>query len=226
MLAHQVVAAERNRTAVFDDHVSRAVLHAQPLPQLVGVRNRRRQCDQLDAVGESEYHLLPDGSPVRIFEEVDLVEDHAPQRFEGPCAGIEHVAKYLGGHHDHRGIPPDGVVSSQQADIPRAQTAVEVPELLIGERLEGRGVEGAVSIGECPVDGMLGHDCLAAGGWRRHQHRAASVDCRHGPELEVIEFEGPAVHLAVSPGCGAVDGRAPVPRGSPARRTAASVPRG
>jgi hypothetical protein len=103
-LGHQVVGPKPHRSSGLHDHVRGSPHRRQPVAQFPGIGNGRREGDHPDLRREVQDDLLPDGPPIGILQEVDLVEDHPAEvgRRHGPR--IEHVAEYLGGHHHHRGI--------------------------------------------------------------------------------------------------------------------------
>ena len=75
-LGHQVVGAKPYRAPGLHDHVSRPPHSRQPVAELPGIGDRRREGDHPDLRCEVQDHLLPDGPAVGILQEVDLVEDH------------------------------------------------------------------------------------------------------------------------------------------------------
>ena len=223
--ADQVAGAQRDGPATFDDHVGGAVLEGEPIAEFAGVGDGGREGHEAHVAGETEDDLLPDRAAVGVLEEVDLVEDHATQVGEGRRPRIEHVAEDLGGHDDHRGVTPDDVVAREEAHPGWTQPAGQVAELLVGECLEGRRVEGAAPLGEGPVDGVFGDDGLAAGRRGGHEYGAPAVDGLDGVLLEGIQRERPLPccgHVR----CGSGDAPGACRPGSPVRRRAASVPTG
>jgi len=70
-----------------------------------------------------------------------------------------------------------------------AELAAEVGVLLVGERLQWRGVRDAAAAVERGVDGELGDEGLAGAGGRGDDHRLAVEDRVDGPELERVEWK-------------------------------------
>ncbi len=54
-----------------------------PLGELVGIRDGRRQTDQLHLGWEVDDDLFPYGPPISVLEEVHLIEDHEGEIIEG-----------------------------------------------------------------------------------------------------------------------------------------------
>ena len=125
-----------------------------------------------------------------VGEEVHLVHDHVRQAPQRRRAGVEHVAQHLGGHHHHRCVTVDRVVAGEQPYPLSAVTFDQVVVLLVGQRLDRRGVEalaGAAAQGQ--VHGELAHHRLAGAGGRAHQHPAAPLERLAGVALEIVEVE-------------------------------------
>ena len=185
----QVVVLQRHGPAFLDHDGRLPAERLDPLAELLGVRDGRRQADDRGREREVDQHLLPHGAAVRVLEVVDLVHDHGHQPVEGAAALVEHVAEHLGGHHDHGRLGVDGVVSGQQTDAIRAVSRHQVAVLLVGERLQRRGVERLAAPVERSLDRELRHDGLARTRGGGHQHRPTGV---HGVDrrgLEVVERE-------------------------------------
>ena len=78
----------------------------------------------------------------------------------------------------------------------------QLTELLVGERLERRRVEGLAAGGEGAVHGVGGDEGLAGAGRRRDQHRAALVDGVECFDLVGVRLEAQAAEEPL-PLCGA-----------------------
>jgi hypothetical protein len=92
---------------------------------------------------------------------VDLVEDDDPQIVQDGARLVDHVAQDLRRHHDQRSLAVDAVVSCEQPDVAGRVGAREVPELLVREGLERRGVEKPLALGAGFFQGILGNHRLA-----------------------------------------------------------------
>ena len=78
-LGDQVVGPEQDRPSGLHHHVGRPPDGRQPVSELAGVGDGGGQGHQADVRSEVQDDLLPDRTPVRILQEVDLVEDHPAQ---------------------------------------------------------------------------------------------------------------------------------------------------
>ena len=202
-VADEVQVLEFDGTLVLDDRRGRAPDRLDPLPQLTGVRHRRRQADEPHVGREADDDLLPDRAPVGVLQVVHLVEDHHVQVVEGGRPRIEHVAEHLGGHHHNGRVAVDCGVTGEQSHPLGAQPGDEIAVLLVRERLDGRGVEGLATGVEGDVDRRIGDDRLARTRRCSDQDGAAGVELGDRLELETVEREGNGIrrrhgHAAVS----------------------------
>ena len=131
--------------------------------------------------------LLPHRPAALVAHVVAFVEHHRLQPRQP--AGVEHVAEDLGGHHQDGRARVDLDVAGEDADLIGAELAAEVGELLVGQRLERRGVGEAPPMGERAVDGELRHQGLARPGGRGDDHRLPVEDGLDRAELEIVQRE-------------------------------------
>ena len=129
--ADQHVLPQRHRPDLADHDPRVAADGHQPLAELLGVADRRRQRDEGDPLREVDDHLLPHRAAEPVGEVVHLVHDHVAEPVDGRRLGVEHVAQHLGGHHDHGGVAVDGVVAGQQPDLLLAVALDQVVVLLV-----------------------------------------------------------------------------------------------
>ena len=160
-----------------------------PVPQLVGVAQRRGQPDEQDGRVEGEDDLLPHHAPRAVAEVVDLVHDHAVEVVQCRRGAVDHVAQHLGGHHHDGGVRVDRVVTGEQADVLGAEALAELSELLVAQRLDRRGVEAPTAAGEGAVGRVLADEGLAGARRCGHEQVPAGVQGREGLELERIGRE-------------------------------------
>ena len=142
--------------------------------------------------------FFPHRAALAVVEEVDLVEHHGAQVVQG-LASEQHVAEDLGGHHQAGGVPPDDQVSGDQPDLVGAVQPHVVPELLVGEGLDGRGVDHLLTIGEGLLHDPVGDDGLPRAGRRTDEGRLACVEGRDGGGLERVERESAVLHACGYP---------------------------
>ncbi len=69
----------------------------------------------------------------------------------------------------------------------------KVSELLVGDGLDGRGVDGSGAVLGGQGKGILSHDCLASTGVGSHKDRVALFQMQHGLFLEGIQLKGEVV---------------------------------
>jgi hypothetical protein len=93
-------------------------------------------------------HFLPDGAAGAVGEVMHLVEDHVAEVAQRWRPRVQHVAEHLGGHHHDRRVAVDRVVPGQQADGAGVVAPDKVAVLLVGQRLDRRGVEALAPLGE------------------------------------------------------------------------------
>ena len=188
-LADHHVLVERHRAPLLDDGGGVAAHGLQPLAELLGVGDGRRERDQGHRLGQVDDHLLPHRAAGPVGEVVHLVHHDEAEAEQRPRAGVQHVAQHLGGHHHDRRLAVDAVVAGEQADLVGAVALDEVVVLLVRQRLDRRGVEALAAGLERQVDGELADDRLARAGRRGDQHAVALLDPAAGRELEVVERE-------------------------------------
>ena len=188
-VADQHVLPQRDRPHLADDDRRVPADGDQPLAELLGVADRRRQRDQGDRLREVDDHLFPDRAAEPVGEVVHLVHDHVAEAVDRRGLGVEHVAQHLGGHHDHGGVAVDGVVAGEQADLLGAVALDEVGVLLVRQRLDRRRVERLAPLGQGLVDGELAHDRLARAGGRADEDAGALLQRLAGLDLERVQGE-------------------------------------
>ena len=186
----EVVVLERHGTTFFDHHSRVAPEGRDPVAELLGVGDRGRQGHHTDGRRQVDQHLLPDGAAVRVLEVVDLVHHDREQTRERRRPFVEHVPEHFGGHDDDRRFGVDRVVSREQPDRACAVLGHEIAELLVGQGLQRRRVEGLAAAIERPLDRELGDDGLAGAGRRRDQHRRSSIHRVDRITLEPVQLEG------------------------------------
>jgi hypothetical protein len=158
--ADEVVVLEGHRAFLLDHDGGLPAERADPLPELLRVRDRGGQAHDGDRPREMDQDLLPDGPSVGVLEVMDLVHHDPAQSLQRAAALVEHVPQDLGGHHDDRRLAVDRVIAGEEADLLRTVRRREVAELLVRERLQRRGVEALVAGREPALHGELRDDRL------------------------------------------------------------------
>lgn len=109
---------------------------------------------------------------------------------QGFCWILTHASQNLRSHDQTRSLGIDLHISGENADILGAERLLEVAELLIGESLDGRGVDtpGHVLLRE--RDSVLGYHRLSSGCMRSDKDAVALLEVVHRFLLEGVEREG------------------------------------
>ncbi len=184
----QVLVRQFDWPLAFHDGLGRASDGTDPVRELGDVADRRREGDQANVVGQMDDHLFPDGTAVRVLEEVHLVDDHGSEVTQITSC-IDHVAQHFGGHHDDRRVAVDRVVAGQQAHSVLAVDLDEVAILLVGERLDRCRVERSAPVDPVGGDAVLGDHGLATSGRCGDDDVAPRVERIEGLGLEAIGSE-------------------------------------
>ena len=92
--------------------------------------------------GSSSRGHLPGHAAVAVVVEVELVHHHVGRVELGPLTQ-RHVGQDFGRAADDRSVGVDAGVAGQHAHVLGAEGLAPLEELLAGERLDRRGVEGA-----------------------------------------------------------------------------------
>jgi hypothetical protein len=189
LVADQVELLQRDRTLLLDDHPGRAPEGRQPLSELLGVGHRGRQAHHGHRQREVDQDFFPHGASIGVLEVVDLVHDHDIEVLEGGAPLVQHVPEHLRGHDHDGGLAVDRVVAGQEPHAAGSVLGHEIPELLVGQRLERRGVERLPSSGQGSLDGELGHHRLAGARRGGHQHGLARLQRADRPHLILVQSE-------------------------------------
>ncbi len=95
-------------------------------------------------------------------------------------------------------------MAGHQADAFLAVQAHVVAELLVRQRLDGRGVDDVALLAERFFDDPVGDDRLAGSGGGGDEHTGAASQVPDGGRLEAIERETPVFHRVSVLGGGGV----------------------
>ena len=111
------VMPQDDGTLALDDHRRVPADRAQPTSEFLRVVDGGGEADEADLGRRQDEHFFPHPAPVRVLEEVDLVEDDGVQPLEEVRPGEEHVAQDLGRHDDDGGSRVQGRVAGEQPDV-------------------------------------------------------------------------------------------------------------
>jgi len=109
--------------------------------------SERRGHQQEGGSREQQQRDLPRDTAIAVAEVVELVEHHVADRSLRALAQ-RHVREHLGRATDQRRVVVDARVAGQHADVIGAEEVAELEELLARERLDGAGVERALTLAE------------------------------------------------------------------------------
>jgi hypothetical protein len=76
-----------------------------------------------------------------------LVEDDPLNIAHNVAPAVQHAAQDLGGHNEAGGVGVDGHVPGHEAHV--SELLLEVAELLVAQRLDGRCVDDSLTCGRC-----------------------------------------------------------------------------
>ena len=186
---NQIQAGQGHRAVLFQDQMCRAPPAVDPGRELLCIGNSRRKPYQGDFKGKMNNDLLPHRAPRRILEVVDLVHDYDTKSNEGARVRVDHVAQDFGGHDDHRSIAVDRVVAGEKPGVVGSILCREICVLLVGKCLDGSGVEGSLSSGDCCGDCGFGNKGFPGRCWRGDQDRFAVGNYVESLTLKAIRFE-------------------------------------
>ena len=181
-----------------------------PVRQLLPVGHGGGESQQLHRPWAVDDGFFPDGAPLAVVHVVALIEDHRLHPRQGIvqfALAVEHVAEDLRGHHHHRRLPIDGQIPREQPHPLGAELPAKIPQFLVGEGLEGSGVEDPPAMGQGPVDGVFPDEGLTGAGGGAHHQGLALIDGGQGLLLEGIQGEGKQpgriqiVHRQAGAGC-------------------------
>ena len=123
-----------------------------------------------------------------------FIEDHRLHIFEWVVVvvglRIQHVAEDLGGHHHDLGFAVEAQVTGEQAHLFGAKLRTKIPQLLVGEGLEGGCVEDLLTMGQGPIDRVLPHQGFTGSRGGTHHHRMPLIEGIDRLQLESIQREG------------------------------------
>ena len=91
-MADHHVLPQGYRAVLGDNNVRAAAHRVQPGSELLNVRHRSRQGNDVHVLGQVDDGLFPHRAAETVRQVVHLVHDHVPQAVQGGGVGVEHVA--------------------------------------------------------------------------------------------------------------------------------------
>ena len=185
--------AEGHRPMDAVDQGARTMNLLDPVRQLIPVGHGGGEGQKLHGPWTVDDGLLPDGAPLAVVHVVALIQHHRlhpRQRIVQLALAVEHVAENLRGHHHHRRLPIDGQVPREQPHPLGTERSAKIPQLLVGQGLEGGGVKYPPSMGQRPVDGVFPDQRFTGPRRGAHHQGLALVDGSQGVLLKSIQGKG------------------------------------
>ena len=175
------VLPQGHRAVLGNDNVRAAAHRIQPRAELLNVRHRRRQRNNVHMLGKVNNCLFPHCATETVRQVVHLIHHHIAQTGQRGRIGVEHIAQDLGGHHDHGCFRVDARIAGEQAHVVLAVRAHKVVVLLVAQRLNGGRVERLHAAAQRQVDTELTHNGLT--GARRRGNEDGAVRLHSGTRL-------------------------------------------
>ena len=169
------------RAVLGNDNVRAAAHRIQPRAELLNVRHRSRQRNDVHMLGKVNNRLLPHRATETVRQVVHLIHHHIAQAGQRGRVGVEHVAQHLGGHHDHGCFRVNARIAGEQTHVILTVRAHKVVVLLVAQRLNGGRVERLHAAAQRQVDTELTHNGLT--GTRRRGNEDGAVRLHGGTRL-------------------------------------------
>ena len=130
-----------------------------------------------------------------------LVYYHTAQVVKGQITGKTHalcggaqlvqpVPQDLLSHHNDVSVRAELDVACHDAHSGGRVLGLELCKLLVGQGLDGGGVEHALALGQAVLDHVQAHCSLAAASLGCHQHVLVPGDGHHAPLLKLVQRVG------------------------------------
>ena len=175
------VLPQGHRTVLRNNNVRAAAHRIQPRAELLNVRHRSRQGNDVHVLGKVNNRLFPHRTTETVRQVVHLIHDHIAQAGQRGRVGVEHVAQHLGGHHDHGCFRVNARIAGEQTHVILTVRAHKVVVLLVAQRLNGGRVERLHAAAQRQVDTELTHNGLT--GTRRCGNQDGAVRLHGGTRL-------------------------------------------
>ena len=175
------VLPQGHRTVLRNDNVRAAAHRIQPRAELLNVRHRSRQRNDVHMLRKVNNRLFPHRATETVRQVVHLIHDHIAQAGQRGRVGVEHVAQHLGGHDDHGCFRINARIAGEQTHVILTVRAHKVVVLLVAQRLNRGRVERLHAAAQRQVDTELTHNGLT--GTRRRGNEDGAVRLHGGTRL-------------------------------------------
>ena len=176
-----------HRTVLRNNNVRAAAHRIQPRAELLNVRHRSRQRNDVHVLGKVNNRLFPHSATETVRQVVHLIHDHISQAGQRGRVGVEHVAQHLGGHHDHGCFRVNARIAGEQTHVILTVCAHKVVVLLVAQRLNGGRVERLHAAAQRQVDTELTHNGLTGTGRRGNEDGAVRLHSGTRLTLKIIQ---------------------------------------
>ena len=175
------VLPQRHRAVLRNNNVRAAAHRIQPRAELLNVRHRSRQGNDVHMLGKVNNRLFPHRATETVRQVVHLIHDHIAQAGQRGRVGVEHVAQHLGGHDDHGCFRVNARIAGEQTHVILTVRAHKVVVFLVAQRLNRGRVERLHAAAQRQVDTELTHNGLT--GTRRRGNEDGAVRLHSGTRL-------------------------------------------
>ena len=186
------VLPQRHRAVLRNNNVRAAAHRIQPRAELLNVRHRSRQGNDVHMLGKVNNRLFPHCATETVRQVVHLIHHHVAQAGQRGRVSVEHVAQHLGGHHDHGCFRVNARIAGQQTHVILTVRAHKVVVLLVAQRLNGGRVERLHAAAQRQVDTEFTHNGLTGTGGCGNEDGAVRLHGGTRLTLKIIQrkFKG------------------------------------
>ena len=110
--------------------------------------------------------FFPDRAPDEILQIVDFIENDVCDVVQCSRTGVDHVPQDFSGHHHHRRLAVDRVVSGQEPNPFCSVDLAELDELLVAQSFDRRRIERPASALNGQMNRSFCNQSLACAGRR------------------------------------------------------------
>ena len=181
------VLPQGHRAVLRNNNVRAAAHRIQPRAELLNVRHRSRQRNDVHMLGKVNNRLFPHRATETVRQVVHLIHHHIAQAGQRGRVGVEHVAQHLGGHHDHGCFRVNARIAGEQTHVILTVRAHKVVVLLVAQRLNGGRVERLHAAAQRQVDTELTHNGLTGTSRRGNEDGAVRLHGGTRLTLKIIQ---------------------------------------
>lgn len=159
-----------------------------PIANIFAVWCSGTEEDHVDGGWQHDDDFFPDNATLIVIDVVGFIKDDALYITNDISSTVQHASKNLCGHNQTRGRRIDCVITGDETDIIEFQ--LEITVLLIGQGLDGRGVDTLCTVLSRQGNGVLCNHCFTGRGVCADVDEFMLMNMIDGTFLEVIQFKG------------------------------------